>query len=40
MKKVDLASMLWPPLDVENAFVIFSKLDTSGAKAELHRRVG
>ena len=41
MKKVDLASMLWPRLvDPNNGFVIFAKLDTSGAKAELHRRVG
>ena len=40
-KKVDLASMLWPRLvDPNNGFVIFAKLDTSGAKAELHRRVG
>ena len=41
MKKVDLASMLWSRLvDPGNGFVIFTKLETSGAKAELHRRVG
>jgi hypothetical protein len=41
MPKVDLASMLWSRLvDVQNGFVIFGKLELSGSKAELHRRVG
>jgi hypothetical protein len=33
--------MLWSRLvDVQNGFVIFGKLELSGSKAELHRRVG
>jgi hypothetical protein len=41
MPKVDLASSLWSRLvDPENGFVIFAKLELSGSKAELHRRVG
>jgi len=41
MPKVDLAAALWSHLvDPENGFVIFSKLELQGSKAELHRRVG
>ena len=41
MPKVDLASALWSHLvDPNNGFVIFGKLELSGSKAELHRRVG